>query len=78
MTAAGIEAETVNPTRSPRYALAAPKTSPRTTPATIARRVNSSGGSPACSPFAEVCFLRPSPATPGIALSFVPGFGLLL
>jgi hypothetical protein len=28
MTAAGIEAETVKPTRSPRYTLAAPKTSP--------------------------------------------------
>jgi len=44
ITAAGIEAEMVNPTRNPRYALAAPKTMPSTTPATAACRVNSRTG----------------------------------
>ena len=55
ITAAGIEAETVRPTRRPRYALAAPKTRPRTTPVTIARRVNSAGGIAAFSPIAGSC-----------------------
>ena len=41
MTAAGIDAETVSPTRSPRYAFAAPNTRPRTTPTTTAFAVNS-------------------------------------
>ena len=41
MTAAGIDAETVRPTRRPRYALAAPKTIPRRTPAMTAFNVNS-------------------------------------
>ena len=39
--AAGIEAETVIPTRRPMYALAAPKTMPSTTPVTTALSVNS-------------------------------------
>ena len=46
MTAAGIEAETVRPTRRPRYAFAAPKTRPRTTPAATALAVNSGTDSP--------------------------------
>src|SRR5690349_24703467 len=41
ITAAGIDAEMVRPTRSPRYALAAPKTIPRITPATAAFNVSS-------------------------------------
>ena len=40
-TAAGIEADTVSPTRRPRYAFAAPKTSPSATPVTTAFAVNS-------------------------------------
>jgi hypothetical protein len=47
-TAIGIEVETVRPTRRPRYALAAPKSRPRTRPATTARSVNSTGDSSAC------------------------------
>src|ERR1041385_4217833 len=39
-TAMGIEVETVSPTRSPRYAFAAPKSRPKTIPATTARAVN--------------------------------------
>ena len=46
MTAAGIDAETVSPTRRPRYAFAAPKTRPRTTPAATAFAVNSGMDSP--------------------------------
>ena len=57
MTAAGIEAETVSPTRSPRDAFAAPKTSPRTTPAATARNVNSSGGSLPL-PLIDISFIR--------------------
>ena len=41
ITAAGIDADTVMPTRRPRYAFAAPKTMPSTTPATTAFTVNS-------------------------------------
>ncbi len=41
ITAAGIDAETVIPTRSPRYAFAAPNTMPSTTPVATAFRVNS-------------------------------------
>ena len=41
ITAAGIDAATVRPTRNPRYALAAPNTSPSRTPATTALSVNS-------------------------------------
>jgi hypothetical protein len=41
MTAAGIDAETVMPTRRPRYAFAAPKTMPSTTPMVTASSVNS-------------------------------------
>src|SRR3954469_11340330 len=44
-TAAGMEAETVIPTRNPRYALAAPNTIPSTTPAATALSVNSARGS---------------------------------
>ena len=44
ITAAGIDAETVRPTRSPRYAFAAPNTMPRSTPATTAFSVNSATG----------------------------------
>ncbi len=40
-TAMGIDVDTVSPTRRPRYALAAPKRTPKTIPATAARRVNS-------------------------------------
>ena len=42
ITAAGIDADTVSPTRSPRYAFAAPNTTPSRTPMTTARAVNSS------------------------------------
>ena len=45
ITAAGIDADTVMPTRRPRYALAAPKTMPSTTPVTTAFSVNSASGS---------------------------------
>ena len=41
ITAAGIEADTVIPTRSPRYALAAPKTTARIIPMIIDVTVNS-------------------------------------
>ena len=41
MTAAGIEALTVSPTRSPRYAFAAPKTTAIRMPMTTALTVNS-------------------------------------
>ena len=41
ITAAGIDAETVIPTRSPRYALAAPKTIARIIPIRIDETVNS-------------------------------------
>src|SRR3954467_13471469 len=41
ITAAGMEAEMVNPTPRPREALAAPKTMPTTTPAAAALKVNS-------------------------------------
>ena len=41
MTAAGIDAETVSPTRRPRYAFAAPKTRPSTIPEATAFAVNS-------------------------------------
>src|SRR5689334_43856 len=40
-TAIGIDVDTVNPTRSPRYAFAAPKRMPKTRPARTARVVNS-------------------------------------
>jgi hypothetical protein len=43
MTAAGIDAEIVSPTRSPRYAFAAPNTRPSATPVIAARAVSSSG-----------------------------------
>src|SRR5574341_1175989 len=43
ITAAGIEADTVMPTRSPRYAFAAPNTIPSTTPVATALSVNSAG-----------------------------------
>ncbi len=43
ITAAGIEADTVMPTRRPRYALAAPNTMPSTTPVATALSVNSAG-----------------------------------
>ena len=42
-TAAGTDAETVSPTRSPRYALAAPNTTASSTPSTIAVGVSSFG-----------------------------------
>src|SRR6188474_2477457 len=48
MTAAGIDADTVMPTRSPRYALAAPKTIPSTTPIATAFSVNSAIPSSCC------------------------------
>src|SRR4029079_18006535 len=38
-TAIGMDVETVRPTRRPRYALAAPNTRPKTTPAAAARSV---------------------------------------
>jgi hypothetical protein len=41
ITAIGIEAETVSPTRSARYTLDAPKTMPRIAPTMTARAVNS-------------------------------------
>lgn len=41
MTAAGMEADIVMPTRSPRYALAAPKTTARMIPSMMAVGVNS-------------------------------------
>ena len=41
ITAAGIDAETVNPIRRPKYALAAPKTMARIIPRIIAVTVNS-------------------------------------
>lgn len=44
-TAMGIEVATVSPTLRPRYALAAPKRMPKTTPAAAARNVNSNKGS---------------------------------
>src|SRR5205085_9852344 len=42
-TAIGIEALTVRPARSPRYTVDAPKSSPNSTPITIAFAVNSAG-----------------------------------
>ena len=48
MTAAGIEADTVMPTRSPRYALAAPNTMPSRTPTATALRVNSATSPETC------------------------------
>ena len=41
ITAAGIEADIVMPTRRPRYAFAAPKTTASSTPKTIEVTVNS-------------------------------------
>jgi hypothetical protein len=58
MTAAGIEAATVIPTRSPRYAFAAPKTIPRTTPVATALAVNSAVVS-------TRCFIGGAPSVPG-------------
>src|SRR5690606_784743 len=40
----GIEVDTVRPAFSPRYALAAPNSTPNTSPATTARRVHSGRG----------------------------------
>jgi hypothetical protein len=42
-TAIGIDAETVNPARRPRYTVDAPKITPKITPMMIAFAVNSAG-----------------------------------